>query len=83
MGISLNSSRVVYRLSFVGGSKPDDFFITREELENEFPSPGEQNPFNYIACHARKTNEGIFSTAHKKRQINTRVSIPVENQDSV
>ncbi len=81
--IKLEKEDCNYIFAFSVGSKPENCYITKEELSVAKPSTGERRPFNYFKCHTETRGECIFSTAVEKGQSNKRVNMPVSNKDTV
>ncbi len=81
--IQLNEEDCDYSFAFNVGSQPQNFFITKEELDMSVIPVWEKRPFNHFKCHTEKKNECVFSTADKKGQQNRRVTMPVSDQDTV
>lgn len=81
--ISLHKEDCNYIFAFNVGNKPQNFYITREELSVAKPSIGERKPFNYFKCHTETKGMCVFSTADKKGQQNKRIPMPVSNLDTV
>ena len=82
--IQLEQCGFTYNFDFnVGKDAQQDFFITREELENIERPAYELRPFNYFSCHTLNNGVGEFSTATRKGQVNKRKSITISNTDTV
>lgn len=82
--ISLDKEVCNYTFAFnVGGSQPQNFHITKEELSVDKPDAGKRIPFNYFKCHTVTKGMCEFSTAGKRGQPNKRIDMPVSEKDTV
>lgn len=74
--------QVTYRFSFHTGTQLQDFFITRESLDNRVRPRNERKPFNYFTCH-ETIGEGYISKVINKGEKNSRTKFEIPNVDTV
>jgi predicted ATPase len=79
----LEKKNVSYNFAFHTGKRIEDFYITKEELDNLDKPSYEVRPFNYFRCHSEKIGKGILSTANKKGMPNKRIEMDISNQDTI
>lgn len=77
-----NNKKVNYAFSFHTGSRLQDFFITREKLDDRYKPPHEKRPFNYFTCQ-EILGEGYISDAVDRGQSNKRTNFGIPYNDTV
>lgn len=81
--IGLPDKKVKYDFSFLVGNNTEEYRILNESLDSADKLLGYKKPFNYFRCHDRNPGMGMFSVAIKKGEINKRIHVPVEKNESV
>lgn len=71
-----------YEFAFHTGKQIQDFFITREKLDDHFKPRSKAKSFNYFTCH-EKLGEGYISKAVNRGELNERIAFTIPQNDSV
>lgn len=81
--IALDGKRDVdYKFCFHTGKQLQDFFITKERLDNSKKPQNKKNPFNYFTCQER-AGEGYISRAVNTGENNGRINFKIPYNDTV
>lgn len=77
-----NHKSVNYEFDFHTGKQIQDFFITREKLDDRYKPQNKRKRFNYFTCH-EKLGEGYISKAVNRGEANERIPFTIPQNDSV
>ena len=81
--IDLESKKKVnYEFRFNTGNQMQDFFVTRERLDDRYKPQNKKRAFNYFTCH-EKIGEGYISRAIDIGVENNRIPFAIPQNDTV
>lgn len=81
--IELPDKRVSYDFSFSVGDTTEEYKILNESLDSADKNSHYKKPFNYFRCHDKSPGKGMFSVAIRRGEVNKRIHVPVEQNESV